>query len=306
VIAFIHVFKTAGTTITGILRRNFSYHHFDARLVHERPAITAAQLKRVQRFYPRILSLAGHGIRSTSDLQTGFPNIRFYTFLREPRRRLVSAYIFLRRRPVGTGSWQPSRAEIESDFTSALRTSTKPYCEIFGGEGTTPEIAIERIEKDVGFVGLMENFDASLALFRDWLGQPDFDPSYQRLNVAGKARERKLLDDRLAPFASTAREIAATPHIAALIEERAAPDMAVYRHAADVVWPRLQERHGTSAGPFDFERNDIASDTLAYRLYRNLFGRPFLRHIAGPPAFHVPTEAEPTQPAFGRTANPEA
>ncbi len=155
-IAFIHMFKTGGTTITGILRRNFSVHHFDTRLIQDKPAITADQLRRAQRIYPRIDSLAGHAVRTTSDLRQGFPDLRFYTFMRKPQPRLLSAYIFARSTQMKRGHWKPGTPlEIEADFQKFLTEFTQAYTSILGADAARPDIAIEALERDVGFVGLV-------------------------------------------------------------------------------------------------------------------------------------------------------
>lgn len=281
-IAFIHMFKTGGTTITGILRRNFSVHHFDTRLIQDKPAITADQLRRAQRIYPRIDSLAGHAVRTTSDLRQGFPDLRFYTFMRKPQPRLLSAYIFARSTQMKRGHWKPGTPlEIEADFQKFLTEFTQAYTSILGADAARPDIAIEALERDVGFVGLVEAFDESLAMFTKWLGRPGFDPGYRRLNVAARRSEDGTATD-IAAFAELARSVAAKPRVASLIEEFCAPDDIVYRHILATIWPRQKERYAAGPGPFKFEREHAASDTIANRMYRDLIGRPFVKLVAGP------------------------
>jgi hypothetical protein len=284
-LAFVHVSKTAGTTITGILRRNFSRHHLDTRVIQDKPAITAAQLKRAQWIYPRIRSIAGHAVRTTSDLRRGFPGIRFHTFLRDPARRIVSAYLFDRGIDIAKRTWQPGDdVAVEMDFERYLRGFGDSYCRIFTG-GQRADPAIEAVEREVAFIGLVEEFEESLALFRNWVGLPGFDVTYRRLNVGssvagkGKATEITAAIDRLV---GTVKSVKGRPRFAALIEEVTAADRQVYGHVVRAIWPRLRERHSAGPGPFNFERDEARADTLAGRACRNLLGRPFVRLLTGP------------------------
>lgn len=284
-LAFVHVSKTAGTTITGILRRNFSCHHLDTRIIQDRPAITAAQLKRAQWIYPRIRSIAGHAVRTTSDLRQGFPAVRFHTFLRDPARRVVSAYLFDRGIDIAKKAWQPGNAAaVEADFERYLRDFSDSYCHIFTG-GPRADPAIDAIDRDVAFIGLVEEFEESLALFQNWVGLPGFDVTYRRLNVGssvaekGKASEIAATIDRLT---ETVRSVSGRPQFAALIEEVTAEDRRVYGHVVREKWPRLRERHSAGPGPFNFERDEAPADTIAGRACRNLLGRPFVHLLTGP------------------------
>ena len=97
--AFVHIPKTGGTTLKHILRRSFRTRHFDGRLLDHQPAlcsnrklIGAADYRHLGWIGKRVHSFAGHGIRPYSDLADAVPQLQYYTFLRDPMRRTISAF----------------------------------------------------------------------------------------------------------------------------------------------------------------------------------------------------------------------
>lgn len=280
-LAYVHIYKTAGTTLTGLLRRNFSTRHFDTRLIQEKPAITAAQLKRAMLVYPRIVSIAGHAVRTHTDLKVGFPEIRFYTFLRDPRKRLVSAFLFIRSIHIRHGEWRPETdGEIEKSFVEFLANGVSGYCAILAPNGGGAEAAIEVIETKMDFVGLVEHFDESLALFRNWIGKPDFDLRYRRMNDSQRRgiEERKFRAFRsdLERLVQVTKSVAERPEIVEMIVDAQTDDIALFDHVRTKTFERMRRDYSAGPGPFAFEDSAIAADTISSRLYRNLLGRPFV------------------------------
>ena len=281
-LAYVHIFKAAGTTLTGILRRNFSYRHLDTRLIQERPALKAAQLKRAMLLYPRLLSIAGHAVRPHSDLRSNFPGIRFYTFLREPKARLVSAFLFLQCYRIRDGRWRPQgAAEIEARLRRWI-VKGRGYCPELAPGGLAA--AIEAIEAQIGFVGLVERFDESLAMLTAWIARPDFDPRYRRLNtVAQRSEENPSLKDAFARLDETTRALVERPDIATMIEEACRDDIALYRHVRGNIFERQRQLYRVGPGPFAFETAGIATDTLLGHAHRAFIGRPLAPLLARVP-----------------------
>jgi hypothetical protein len=285
VLAYVHIYKTAGTTFTGILRRNFSIRHFDTRLIQEKPAITAAQLKQALILYPRVESIAGHAVRTYSDLRAGFPEIRFHTFMREPRRRIISHFLFVYGIRIRKGEWRPETdGDIEHAFNRFIERSGNGCCRILAPDGGGAEAAIEVIEKEVDFVGLVEHFDESLALFRNWIGRPDFDLRYRRLNAGGEASSSSTRDaatsgaiDRLLDVTGA---LAAQPDIVERMRAAQSDDIALYEHASGRTFERMRRAYAAGPGPFDFEDDEVAADSVPGRIYRNIVGRPFVHLVA--------------------------
>jgi hypothetical protein len=284
-LAFAHIFKTAGTTLTGILRRNFSTRHFDTRLIQEKPAITAAQLRRAMLLYPRIESIAGHAVRPHTDLKAAFPEIRFYTFLRDPRTRLVSSFLFTRAISIRKGEWRPrSDREIEDEFIRSMTRLWNGYCRIFAPDRGDVASAIEAIETRIDFVGLVEHFDESLALLKNWIGKPDFDPTYRRMNDLDRRGVEewryRSFQEGLDRLVQVTRSVAARPDVLQLIAAAQPGDVALYDHVHTKTFERMRRQYSAGPGPFSFEDSTAATDTIPGRLYRNLVGRPFVPLIA--------------------------
>jgi hypothetical protein len=284
-LAFVHIFKTGGTTVTGLLRRNFSTRHFDTRLIQEKPAICAAQLKRAMLVYPKLQSIAGHAVRPSSDLKSVFPNVRFYTLLREPRARLISAFIFQAANNIRHGQWVAnSQAEIESRFLQIVDTAATSYSKILSPKGGGAEGAIEVIETQLDFVGLVEHFDESMALLEKWIGVPGFDPHYRRLNDSERrGREEakfKRLREQTDYLYKGTHELVAKPAIRQRIDDAVGDDTMVYGHVQANTFERMRRLYRPGAGPFKFEDPTIASDTVPSRLLRDLLGRTLVPLLA--------------------------
>ena len=188
-IAYVHVMKTGGQTMCDILRQSFPGRHCD---LQARGAATADDLRFARRFYPRLRSIAGHGVVPLGDLASACDSIRYFVFLRDPVERCVSHYQY-RRNKDETSDFEPWLAKHANYQTRFLcRTSDS-------GE-TWPVAdaarAIDAIERHVGFVGLQERFDESLVLLARWIGDPDFDVAYRARNVAStSAVRRQILGD---------------------------------------------------------------------------------------------------------------
>ena len=104
--AFVHIERTGGSTVISILRRSFGTRHCDIRLplakrrgdrpqhqLDRRVLVDAAVLRRVTRLYRNVKGIAGHNVKPYSDLGLSNPDIRFFTFLRDPVARLRSHFL---------------------------------------------------------------------------------------------------------------------------------------------------------------------------------------------------------------------
>jgi hypothetical protein len=283
-IAYVHIFKTGGTTLTGILRRNFSTRHFDTRLVQESPAITASQLKRILLVYPRIVSIAGHAVRTHTDLKDAFPQLRFYTFLRDPVKRAVSGFLFTRSIRIEETGWRPqSDSEIEAAFLDFVGSIGDGYCDTLAPDGDA-EAAIETVETKMDFVGLVEHFDESLALMKNWMGLPGFDVHYRRLNDSDRRGTNDgrfvAVRDEVKRLTAVTRAMAARSNVAEMIAERRRGDIALFDHVRTRTFERMRRDYAAGPGPFAFEDDTKAADTISGRLYRNLLGRPLVPLVA--------------------------
>lgn len=229
--AFVHIEKTAGTTLNAILRRSFGMRHCDIRLPllkrrsdrHDHRAfVEAADLRRVRRLYRNLRGIAGHNVKPYADLHARCPGIEFFTFLRNPASRFRSH--FLNRAPGHTqeafDNW------IAADWVHNWQTK------MIAGEPNAQR-AIDLIGERFGFVGLTERFDESLLLMRDWLREPELPVHYRSLNcISDKRRTRD------AARAKSDMSYLNSPNVVARIQEANAEDQRVYDFVVSTIYPQ--------------------------------------------------------------------
>ena len=184
-----HIEKTAGRTVRAVLLRSFGSGHCEIRTPYakrepevddRRVAVTGGDLRKVRRFYRNLRGIAGHNVKAYSDLHVAFPEVRYFTWLRDPVKRYLSHFK------------NRSRAYAREDFERwADKTWTHDWqTRMIAGEANAQK-AIELLSGRIGFVGLTETFDESLLMLGQWLGEPGFRPEYRPVNqLAGKQRSR--------------------------------------------------------------------------------------------------------------------
>jgi hypothetical protein len=222
-VAYVHVMKTGGQTMCDILRQSFPGRHCD---LQAKGVATADDLRFARAFYPRLRSIAGHGVVPLGNLASACDSIRYFVFLRDPVERCVSHYQY-RRNKEETSDFEPWLARNENYQTRFL-CMTSDSGELWPVADV--DRAIEAIDRHVGFVGLQERFDESLVLLGRWFADPAFDPAYRARNVAStNAIRRQILDD---------------PKMVEMIRAHHVADDKLYRHVRDVVYPRQVARYG--------------------------------------------------------------
>ena len=189
--AFVHIEKTAGRTVRAVLLRSFGTGHCEIRTPYSRREpesddrrvhVTATDLRRVRRIYRGLRGIAGHNVKAYSDLETEYPGIRYFTFLRDPVKRYLSHFK------------NRSRAYGREDFERWAGASwTHDWqTKMIAGEASAQK-AIDLLADRVQFVGLTETFDESLLQLGQWLGEPSFRPEYRPVNrLEEKSRSRDL------------------------------------------------------------------------------------------------------------------
>lgn len=222
VIAFVHIEKTAGKAVRHQLRREFGIKHCDVkRWRKDADYFSAAGLRRLLRVYPALRSIAGHSIKAYSDLKTGFPDLRYYTFLRDPIRRCISHYQYR----VNLGS-------IKCSFEDWIRDEANHNWQVRTLVGV-PDLdrALRMIEHDISFVGLQERLDESLALMSQALHlDKAIGLASERVNAAknNRIRDKIIGDTRNLRLLQKANEL----------------DIELYRYVETVIYPRQQKAYG--------------------------------------------------------------
>jgi len=146
----------------------------------QRVHVTAADLRRVRRAYRHLRGIAGHNVKPYSDLADAAPDLRYFTYLRDPVRRYLSHYLNRSGSHTRAGFEQWAAAGWTHDWQTKM----------VAGEASAQK-AIDLLASRVGFVGLTETFDESLLMLAQWLGEPGFRPEYRPVNrLADKSRAR--------------------------------------------------------------------------------------------------------------------
>lgn len=207
-VIFVHVPKTAGTTIKAIIAGQYG----DDKVLLG-PG-TGEQLLEIGRLDDeqrnKIKMIAGH-------LPVGFPNLvdnpRYCTLLREPIDRVVSFYYYVRREPEHylydyTKIQGHSLREVMENRVSNMMDNfqTRLISGVWNvvpfGE-MTPEF-LDRAKRNIdtfAVVGLQERFDESMLMLADAFGWDT--PYYRSRNVSeGRPRVSELDDETLALVAA--------------------------------------------------------------------------------------------------------
>jgi hypothetical protein len=246
--AFVHIDKTGGRTVRAILRNSLGTGHCEIRTPYaRRPAdpndrsvyVTGDDLRKVRRIYRNLRGIAGHNVKAYSDLDAACPEIRYFTWLRDPVARYLSHYKN-KARSYGREDFDRwSAAEWTHDF----QTRT------LAGEASAAK-AIDLLARRIGFVGLTEHFDESLLMLGQWLAEPAFRPDYQPVNqLAVKSRDRDVARER------TDLSYLEEPSVRARLREINALDQQVYDFAARELFERQRRAYA----------GDLAADVAALR-----------------------------------------
>lgn len=219
-LAVVHIHKTAGTTLAGILKHSFGQRHCDVR--SEDPAApyySARDLRRLkERFYPRLDSILGHDVRAYGDLEAEEPGIRYLTFLRDPLERCASHYQY---------DVQIGRVDLSFEEWITHDAVRDRMTRHLAGSGATASDAVAILGR-VEFVGLLHRFDESLVMMQRKLGIPDV--RYARKWVASASRIKK--------------ELLGNPETREMLESVNREDLILWDHVLTEVYPRQVAEYG--------------------------------------------------------------
>lgn len=184
-VAFVHIQKTAGTSLKFILKHSFGVAHCDVSPLDPAPGrvFAAADLAFVRRIYPWLRSISGHEIAEPTRHLAGA--VLPYTMLRDPVDRMISHY---------QDKIVRGRARLAVDeFLDDRSQHDFQVRKIAGGPDLEQAKALLRDR--YFFVGLSERFAESLRLFARVCPYP-LDLRYRRQNRArDDAISRRLRDD---------------------------------------------------------------------------------------------------------------
>lgn len=233
-LVFIHISKTAGTTLSWILRSTYGVRHCQVEPWHDKyagPPFSTPDLQRLRRYYPDLVSIAGHRVRGYVDLKENGSKFKYFTLMRNPLKRMASYYQF-----------KVNERGLQEEFEEWIEKREWPHnrqTKAIAGVVDVDE-AIRKIQEKNIFVGLAERFDESMVLLKA-LMISDLDISYRRVNAASR---NSIKDSLLANKGS--RQM--------LIEANRV-DLELYDYVTRELYPSYQREYGPM----------LAADVVEYR-----------------------------------------
>jgi len=177
-IYFLHIPKTAGSSLRQVVEANYAPEELEVIGVHWTNWLRFDEVKRRIRDKPNIRAVHGHFAFGLHEHIGG--EAEYVTFLRKPRARVVSGYFHLRRHPKNTlretvqhmtlAEYLDSEMVIDVDNGMVRRLSGAADSVPFGEIGESHlQTAISNLKKHFVFAGTLERFDPSLYLLAERL-----------------------------------------------------------------------------------------------------------------------------------------
>jgi hypothetical protein len=260
-LVFIHINKTAGSTVRYILRSSYGARHCDVEpwgAEWDETPFSSADLRRLRKIYPNLASIAGHRLTGNADLHENGTKFTFFTFLRDPLKMCASRFQYhvdhRKKKGLVFEEW------IQRDWLRNAQTKR------IAGTASAGD-AIRIIQAKDMFVGLTERFDESMVLLKG-LRVGDLNIGYTPVNVA----KRDTLAQELLTKPSTRQ---------ALVDANQA-DLELYDYVQNELYPAFVRDFGPALGDAVAEHRSRAGQTFdrrnvaLYRLKRHGLYRPVL------------------------------
>lgn len=189
ILAFVHIEKTAGTSMIHILRHNNFMRYLDVRPLYSRGdnIFTAQDLRLSLKINPFIRAIAGHSVVPYSDLES-VADMEYITLLRNPVNRYISQYRY----------WGKvlGRNLTPEEFLDKTSENNMQVMKIAGEPNV--QKAIDILESKFICYGIVEKFESfiqNLAQVEAGRGR-HFEPISVERNLTGKSKisEQDLLD----------------------------------------------------------------------------------------------------------------
>ncbi len=244
ILAFVHIPKTAGTTLKFILRNSTYFRHCDLQTPVRRGIFRDDDFRFMKKVFPfGIRSIAGHSlVHPTANLSAP---LQYCTFVREPLARCLSHYQQRRRARERIGCDLSFQEFLEIDHGR-----DRQVYHIAGGYQLSK--AKEELSRYL-FVGLTERFTESMLILQRLAPYP-LNLQFERRHVTKDLSAR--------------REVLENPVSRRLLEEGNQLDLKLYEWVRDELYPALREKAGIDPRKVDENDLRLRSYPLRYKLTR--------------------------------------
>jgi hypothetical protein len=256
-LAYVHIEKAAGQSVTGILENNFTFRHCRVKPLKKSHSgvFCASDLKVVSRINPSLQAISGHSILPTSDLHTLVPGIRYITLLREPIARYISHYQY----------WV-EKLDRKMDFIHFLDIPAMNNFQTKKIAGTGDISKAKQILRNHFFlVGTVDDFIPFMKVLSIKIQPVKFNKIYvERKNVADKLSKEKLHKR--------------TKKYLTQIKKNNQLDLELYDFVKNEVFYNTKKKYEQiiSANERCF-RNAGSNQLPFWKIYRNLYYSPIIR-----------------------------
>jgi hypothetical protein len=258
-IAYVHIEKAAGQSVTAVLESNFTFRHCRVKPLKKSHSgvFRASDLKAVSSINPYLQAISGHSVIPTSNLYTLVPQIRYITLLREPVARYISHYQY----------WTEELGK-KMDFSNFLDIPEMQNFQtkkIAGKEDISKAVKI--LEDHFFLVGTVDDFIPFMKVLSYKLKPISFDKIYiERKNVADKLSKENLLKK--------------TEMYLSQIRKNNQLDLELYDFVKNKLFyeTKIKYEHIISTRERKFRSQETYQLPL-WKIYRNLFYSPIIRFL---------------------------
>lgn len=225
--AHIAIPKTGSTTLVHVLRLNFFMRCLEVRPLSpaSKKVFSARDLAVSLRLNPAIECITGHAVHPYSDLDKVVNEVKYFTTLRDPVERCISAYFY--------GSEVRGQSFT---FEQHLHTEGKENLQTKWIAGAPDlEAAKEILEEKVWLIGRTERLAEFVLMLNRNIKDRPFDPHFQSKNLRG-SRPKVLKESPASILERFGDEIVYRNRL----------DIDLIEHVENVVLPRQRAHYGTS------------------------------------------------------------
>ncbi|MFC3886616.1 sulfotransferase family 2 domain-containing protein [Bacillus songklensis] len=182
---FVHIPKTAGSTLRSILKKQYDSNEIcfgnKEEMILKLNDLSEEELEQIK-------CINGHILFGIHEHLSNRPYV-YYTMLRDPVEHVISEYYYILREPHNMAHDKVKNMSFEEFITADEfkgRTSNRQTCFISGGRKKDLSIAKENLSNYFSVVGITEMFDESVFLIGQELGWKDI--SYKKRKNVTKNR----------------------------------------------------------------------------------------------------------------------